>query len=97
MRLLVSVYTDDRTVQDGTIHWSASKPDRFSQAEGSMPKATYPRRDYPLYLVSEFSVSFSANFIHGGIVGRWNCSIRIFGILTHKLEWDPQRVRWDPS
>lgn len=80
MKLVVSVHTDDETVQDGTIHWSTSKSDRFSQGEGSMPKATYPRRDYPLYLVSEFSVSFSANFIHGG-----NCwKMELF----HKNFWD---------
>ena len=66
---IVSVYTNGRTVQSGTAHWSASKPDRSSKWKVQSQKLPILCGIDPLYSLSEsplFSVSVSTNFIHVG-------------------------------
>ena len=66
---IVSVYTNGRTVQSGTAHWSASKPDRLSQGKVQGQKLPILCRNYPLFLswiCRVLSASTIAYFIHGG-------------------------------
>ena len=69
MTSIVSIYTNDSTVQDGFIHLFVDKFNRLSQGKVQGQKLPiHPMRELFAVSLSRICIGLHENFIHEGIV-----------------------------